>query len=71
MIDECLRLLTYHIAWKGRGLTFEAEPNGDEVRYRDTLKEQRESLLEKVTEFAVGTQSVACEGVKRAVSLSL
>ena len=69
MIVECLRLLTLHVAWKARGLSLEAEPNQDELRYRETLMEQRESLLEKVVEYAVGSRSKPCESVKRAVCL--
>jgi cohesin complex subunit SA-1/2 len=67
MISQALNLLGLHILWKARGLTAEAEPSPEEHRFRETLKEQRESLLEKLTEYAVGTQSNTAEGVKRSV----
>ncbi|TFK31727.1 hypothetical protein BDQ12DRAFT_93119 [Crucibulum laeve] len=66
MIEQALRVLTLHILWKGKGLTAENDSSPEEIRYRDELKEQRESLLEKLVEYAVGTQSNTAEGVKRA-----
>lgn len=41
----------------------------DEEKVRDAVKQQRDSLLEKLVEFAIGTQSNTTEGVKHAVSL--
>lgn len=67
MIEECLRLLTLHLAWKARGLSLVSEPNEEETRFRETLEEQRGSVIEKLTEYAVGSDSRPCEGVKRAV----
>lgn len=69
MISQALNLLGLHILWKARGLTAETEPSPEESRFRETLEEQRESLLEKLTEYAVGTQSNTAEGVKRAVCI--
>jgi cohesin complex subunit SA-1/2 len=57
-----------HVLWKTKGLPMEDDPTPEEVRYKEVMKEQRESLLEKLTEYAVGTQSNTVEGVKRAVS---
>jgi cohesin complex subunit SA-1/2 len=57
-----------HVLWKTKGLPTEDEPTPEEIRYNEALKEQRESLLEKLTEYAVGTQSNTVEGVRRAVS---
>ena len=67
MISQALNLLGLHILWKARGLTAENEPSPEETRFRETLKEQRESLLEKLVEYAVGTQSNTSESVKRTV----
>ena len=67
MVDRALQLLTLHIMWKARSLPAAAELSPDEVQFRDKLKEERESLLEKLVEFAVGTQSNTVEGVRRAV----
>ena len=57
-----------HVLWKTKGLPTEDEPTPEEIRYKEALNEQRESLLEKLTEYAVETQSNTVEGVKRAVS---
>lgn len=67
MVDRALQLLTLHIMWKARSLPAAAELSADEIQFRDKLKEERESLLEKLVEFAVGTQSNTVEGVRRAV----
>ena len=64
MVDRALQLLTLHIMWKARGLPAGAELTPEELQSRDKLKEERESLLEKLVEFAVGTQS---NSVRRAV----
>lgn len=67
MVDRALQLLTLHIMWKARSLPAAVELSPDEIQFRDKLKEERESLLEKLVEFAVGTQSNTVEGVRRAV----
>jgi cohesin complex subunit SA-1/2 len=67
MIEHALSVLNLHIIWKARGLTSAADPSADEIQYRDSLKEQRESLMEKLVEYAVGSQSNTAEGVKRTV----
>lgn len=68
MIDRALHLLTLHIMWKARGLTTaDGELSVEESRFREKLREQRESLLEKLLEFVVGTQSNTVEDVRRAV----
>lgn len=68
MIEQALHVLTLHIMWKGKELVMsEPEPTPEEIRYRDSLITQRESLLEKLVEYAVGTQSNTVAGVKRAV----
>jgi hypothetical protein len=68
MVEQALNVLGLQIIWKAHGLTSEAELLSEGTVFRDKLKEQRESLLEKLTEYAVGTQSNTVEGVKRAVS---
>lgn len=67
MIEQTLHLLTLHIIWKAKGLTAEAAPSTDDTRYQDALKAQREALMEKLIEYAIGTQSNTLDGVKRAV----
>lgn len=68
MIEQALNVVNLHVIWKARGLTAAVEPSADEIQQRDSLKEQRDSLVEKLVEYAVGTQSNTAEGVKRAVS---
>ncbi len=64
MIEQVLHLLTLHIIWKSRGLASVSE---EDTQYREILEAQRSTLLEKLIEFAVGTQSNTVEGVKRSV----
>ncbi|GBE83439.1 hypothetical protein SCP_0504880 [Sparassis crispa] len=72
MIDRALQVLTLHIIWKARGLTApDVEQSPEEARFTERLREQRESLLEKLVEFAVGTQSNTSEGVRRAAFQNL
>lgn len=67
MVDRALQVLTLHIMWKARSLPAGEELSPEEMQFRDKLKEERDSLLEKLVEFAVGTQSNTVEGVRRAV----
>lgn len=67
MIEQALHVLMLHILWKTKGLTVGEEPTPEDIRYKEVLQEQREVLLEKLVEYAVGTQSNTVEGVKRAV----
>lgn len=68
MIEHALNVLNLHVIWKARGLTSVADPSPEEIQHRESLKEQREYFLEKLVEYAVGTQSNTAEGVKRTVS---
>jgi cohesin complex subunit SA-1/2 len=68
MTEQALNLLNLHIIWKARGLTADGELSTEEIRSRETLREQMDALLEKLVEYAVGTQSNTAEGVKRTVS---
>ncbi|KAF9029519.1 hypothetical protein BDZ89DRAFT_1065307 [Hymenopellis radicata] len=68
MIEQVLHLLTLHIIWKSRGLASVSE---EDTQYRETLEAQRSTLLEKLIEFAVGTQSNTVEGVKRSAFKNL
>ena len=67
MIEQVLHVLMLHILWKTKGLMAEANSTPDEIHYKEVLQEQREALLEKLIEYAVGTQSNTVDGVKRAV----
>ncbi|OBZ76095.1 Cohesin subunit psc3 [Grifola frondosa] len=71
MIDRALHVLTLHIMWKARGLPADVQLSPEEARFLDKLREERDSLLEKLTEFAVGTQSNTVEGVRRAAFQNL
>ncbi|KZT59992.1 hypothetical protein CALCODRAFT_449346 [Calocera cornea HHB12733] len=69
MVDQCLKTLNLHVVWKTRRLLAEpdadpdaeAEPNA----LKSSLEDQRNTLLEKLTEYAVGTQSSPCEALRR------
>ena len=71
MLDQALNLLTLYIIWKSRGLTSAPEPSPEEISFREKLKEARDTLLDKLLEFAIGTQSNTSETVRRAVSRSV
>ncbi|KAF5323111.1 hypothetical protein D9611_009237 [Ephemerocybe angulata] len=66
MVEQALNVLTLHIYWKAKGLLVNKEPNSEENPYQDTLVEQRNALLEKLQEYAIGTQSNTGDSVRRA-----
>ena len=68
LIDRALQLLMLHIVWKARNLKSGAVPTANGSQFIDTLKEQRDALVEKLTEFSVGTQSNVLDAIKRSVS---
>ncbi|KAF5365253.1 hypothetical protein D9758_005390 [Tetrapyrgos nigripes] len=68
MVGEALQLLTLHIMWKSRHLTAEATPTPEEIKQRESLISQRDALLEKLIDYAVGTPvhgNGVVESVKR------
>lgn len=67
MIEQALHVLNLHIIWKGKALTSDLDPSPEEIRFKETLISQREGLLEKLIEYAVGTQNNTVDGVKRTV----
>jgi cohesin complex subunit SA-1/2 len=69
MIEQGLQVLGLHIMWKTRSLPDAKEATTEDEKYMETLREQRDSLLEKLVEYAVGTQSNTAEAVKRTVCL--
>ncbi|KAH9934133.1 uncharacterized protein B0H18DRAFT_1207681 [Fomitopsis serialis] len=72
MVDRALQVLTLHIIWKARNLTAtEGDLLPEEQRFQEKLQEQRDALLEKLLEFAIGTQSNTAEGVRRAAFQNL
>ncbi|TRM66853.1 hypothetical protein BD626DRAFT_627323 [Schizophyllum amplum] len=66
MIEQALTVLSLYIFWKAKGLMGDLESSPDDTRYRDTLREQRDSLLQKLVDFSIGSQSNTVDGVKRA-----
>ncbi|CAA7269932.1 unnamed protein product [Cyclocybe aegerita] len=66
MVEQALNVLNLHVLWKSKGLSAENDPTPEDIRCKEVLQEQRDALLEKLVEFAVGTQSNTVEGVKRA-----
>ncbi|CCM03065.1 uncharacterized protein FIBRA_05185 [Fibroporia radiculosa] len=71
MVDRALHVLALHIIWKARNLTAAVDLNSAEQQFQNRLREQRDSLIEKLLEFAVGTQSNTAEGVRRAAFQNL
>ncbi|KAI0827388.1 hypothetical protein BC628DRAFT_1369278 [Trametes gibbosa] len=71
MVDRAVQVLTLHIMWKARSLPGGPELSPEEMQVRNKLKEERDTLLEKLVEFAVGTQSNTIEGVRRAAFQNL
>lgn len=67
MVEQALNTLMLHVLWKTKGLTAVADPTPEDLRYKAVLREQRGSLLEKLVEYAIGTQSNVVEGVRRVV----
>jgi cohesin complex subunit SA-1/2 len=67
MIEQILTFLSRHIMWKGKEAIQNSSAMNDEDDPHEALRTQRDSLVEKLTEFAVGTQSNTVERVKRAV----
>jgi cohesin complex subunit SA-1/2 len=70
MVEHAIRFLTAHIMWKTRGLTRSDNLSPEERAHREKLRAQRDALVGKTREYAIGTQSNAIEGVKRAVRCS-
>ena len=71
LIDRALQMLMLHIVWKMRNLKNGSIPAANESQFIDVLKEQRDTLAEKLTEFAVGAQSNVLDTIKRSVSIRL
>lgn len=60
-----------HVIWKSKDVPRtrpRKELTPDEDKVRGVVKQQRDSLLEKLVEFAIGTQSNTTQGVKHAVT---
>ncbi|KAG5641552.1 hypothetical protein DXG03_004787 [Asterophora parasitica] len=71
LIEQALHVLTLHIIWKGKCLANDPDTAPEDLRFKETLVTQRESLLEKLVEYAVGTQSNTGDNVKRAAFKNL
>lgn len=63
MVQQCLTTLTVHFMWKSR--TLPPEPEDDNTPLHDAYIESRSTLIKKLVEFAVGTQSNTSEEVQR------
>ena len=70
MVSETLDLLAMHVIWKTKSLPSQGGRTPDERKAGQALLEQRTALVQKLIEFAVGTQSNTAEAVKRVVSSS-
>ena len=68
MVEQALNVLTLHIYWKAKGLLVNKDADEEDNPYREKLVNQRDSFLEKLQDYAIGTQSNTGDGVQRAVS---
>jgi len=71
MVEQALHVLVLHVIWKTKDVPRtrpRKELTPDEEKVRGVVKQQRDSLLEKLVEFAIGTQSNTTQGVKHAVT---
>lgn len=68
MMNESLQLLVLYVAWKARQLQANPPAEAKKDNVYEELRAARDALAERLTEFAVGTQSNTAEGVKRSVS---
>lgn len=66
MVDRALQLLSVHIIWKSHNVIQNAGAMEDS-ELQENLREERDLLLEKLTEYALGTQSNALLSVRRTV----
>ena len=69
MVERALQLLALHVIWKARHFMQTQPPSAIDEQFQEAVREQRDILLEKLIEYAVGTQSNTLLGVRRAVSL--
>lgn len=65
MMNESLNLLVLYVAWKARLLQTSPLSEAERDSAYEELRVVRDALAERLTQFAVGTQSNAVEGVKR------
>ena len=64
MVQQCLVALTIHSMWKSMSLPEESEDN---MPAHDAYIESRSTLINKLVEFSIGTQSNTSEEVQRVV----
>ena len=69
MVERAMQFLMLHVIWKARRfVTLSLSAGGEELEtLRESIKEQRDTLLEKLVEYALGTQSNTLLEVRRAV----
>ncbi|KAI5121584.1 hypothetical protein M0805_009455 [Coniferiporia weirii] len=71
MIDRALQLLMLHVIWKARNFMRSVGSAEDRELLQEAVREQRDVLLEKLIEYAIGTQSNTLLSVKRAAFQNL
>ncbi|CAE6431345.1 unnamed protein product [Rhizoctonia solani] len=65
MMNESLQLLVLYVAWKARHLQSSPMTEDEKDKAYEELKEVRDALTERLTQFSVGSQTNTAEGVKR------
>ncbi|KAF7329868.1 SCD domain-containing protein [Mycena kentingensis (nom. inval.)] len=74
MVGSAIEILEAHLMWKMRHLSLEKDLEDltpDELRFRERTQEQRDALVDKISEYAVGTQSNTAPLVSRKAFISL
>lgn len=69
LYEKSIQALTMHITWRVRNLSADDGKGPEFESACNNLAEQRDSLLEKLTEFVGGAQSNVSDGVKRVVRI--
>lgn len=68
MVEHAIGLLGGHICWQLRAVKTETTASGAaDLPAILALSERRQSLLDRLEEYAVGSETNASEGVKQAV----
>lgn len=69
MVERAMHFLMLHVIWKARHFMNNRDAQDAEA-LQESVREQRDALLEKLVEYALGTQSNTLLEVRRAVRLS-
>ncbi len=66
MVDRALQLLSVHVIWKSHNM-IQNSGSIEDSDLQENLREERDMLLEKLTEYALGNHSNTLLNVRRTV----